>query len=124
MIEFSVREQDLLNQKCQGANFYRTQCQGAYAYSYKGNEILSLKNRIDKNTEFKNLVLKGSIDKEIIKTIENLRLYLPNYWYQKMQKVIKDNENIESSYAVVLADDCIPGILENNKEIQVIIRRN
>ncbi|QKQ23875.1 hypothetical protein HUE58_01450 [Candidatus Ruthia endofausta] len=39
-----------------------------------------------------------------------------------MQKVIKDNENIESSYAVVLPDDCIPGILENNKEIQVIIR--
>ncbi len=48
-----------------------------------------------------------------------MKPYLPHHWYQKMQKIIKDNKNIEPNYAT--PNGCILGILENNKEIQVII---
>ena len=114
--------------QCQGANFWETQCQGA---NFSKTQLqgactidarhISLENRIGKNTEL-NITFKGRIDENTIKIIENSKSYLSDFWYQNMQKIIRDNEGLNPNYHV--PNGCITGILEDSEEIQAIINKD
>ncbi len=122
------QEADFWDAHCQGANFEEAQCQGAYfsktqlqgACTIDARHI-SLENRIGKNTEL-NITFKGRIDENTIKIIENSKSYLSDFWYQNMQKIIRDNEGLNPNYHV--PNGCITGILEDSEEIQAIINKD
>ncbi len=104
--------------QCQGADFSKTQLQGACTIDARH---ISLENRIGKNTEL-NITFKGRIDENTIKIIENSKSYLSDFWYQNMQKIIRDNEGLNPNYHV--PNGCITGILEDSEEIQAIINKD
>jgi hypothetical protein len=119
---------DFEEAQCQGADFWETQCQGA---DFSKTQLqgactidarhISLENRIGKNTEL-NITFKGRIDENTIKIIENSKSYLSDFWYQNMQKIIRDNEGLNPNYHV--PNGCITGILEDSEEIQAIINKD
>ncbi len=122
------QEADFWDAHCQGANFEEAQCQGA---DFSKTQLqgactidarhISLENRIGKNTEL-NITFKGRIDENTIKIIENSKSYLSDFWYQNMQKIIRDNEGLNPNYHV--PNGCITGILEDSEEIQAIINKD
>ncbi|VVH56486.1 hypothetical protein BAZOLSSOX_1533 [uncultured Gammaproteobacteria bacterium] len=109
---------DFWETQCQGADFSKTQLQGACTIDARH---ISLENRIGKNTEL-NITFKGRIDENTIKIIENSKSYLSDFWYQNMQKIIRDNEGLNPNYHV--PNGCITGILEDSEEIQAIINKD
>jgi hypothetical protein len=122
------QEADFWDAHCQGANFEEAQCRGA---DFSKTQLqgactidarhISLENRIGKNTEL-NITFKGRIDENTIKIIENSKSYLSDFWYQNMQKIIRDNEGLNPNYHV--PNGCITGILEDSEEIQAIINKD
>ena len=86
---------------CQGAGFWGAQCQGAgfrdaqfqEAYfwdtQFQGADFWDWDAQFD---EGKELQLIGEIDDIAIKAIKDARPYLNNSWYEKMQKIIKENK--------------------------------
>ena len=98
---------DFRSAQCQGANFSEAQCQGAYfihakcqgAYTCDGYYI-EFKDLIGKETELKTMQFAGELNKEAIKNIEVAKNYLSDRWYQKMQKIIKDNKGKKADYTI------------------------
>ena len=78
--------------QCQGADFYKAQCQGAYT----GDYYTKFKNRIGKETELQTMQFAGELAKEVIEKIEAAKNYLDDEWYQKMQEIIEENKGKEA----------------------------
>ncbi len=116
------------NAECQGANFFNTQCQGAGFLdtqcqgAYSTRENLILEKRIGENTELDNVIFAGALNHKIIQSIESARAYFSNHWYQRMQKIIKENEGEKTSHK--LPKGIITGKLEDSEEMQAIIAKD
>ena len=82
---------DFTDAWCQGAIFYKAQCQGAgfWDTQFQGADFWDWDAQFD---EGKELQLIGEIDDIAIKAIKDARPYLNNSWYEKMQKIIKENK--------------------------------
>ena len=102
--------------QCQGADFRFAQCQGAHSL----DSFLSFRERIGKDTDLTNVIFAGAINKDAIEGIKKAKQYLSEKWYEKMEKIIKDNKNKEISHA--LPPGIITGKLEDSEEIQKIIK--
>ena len=113
-----IRTHIVLRHSAQGANFNKTQCQGAYT----GDDYIEFKNRIGKETELKTMQFVGELTKEAIENIEAAKNHLNAEWYQKMQKIIDENKG-------KMRDDTIPkeiitGKLADNAENRAIAEEN
>ena len=73
--------------QCQNANFMGAQCQGANFKDVQFNKQIKLQSG-------------GEINKEAIKAIEDAQLYLDNYWYEKMQQIIEENEGKDPEFRI------------------------
>ena len=121
---------DFYRANCQGANFTEAQCQGArfnkakfqgaYAIKFNGlaHMVLELENRINQDTELETLRLEGALGEVFNDTIETAKQYLPDYWYTKMQEIIKEHENKEPCYAI--PEGIIEGKLETSEVLAII----
>jgi uncharacterized protein YciI len=90
------------------ADFMGAQCQGALFSEAKFDTTPSL-------------VLSGEINNEAIKAIENAKPYLDDSWYQRMQKIIKENKGKEREYG---APEFIEKNSEDSEEIQAITNKD
>ncbi len=82
MVDFWVAQcqgVDFRSAQCQGVDFLDTQCQGAVFSNAKFDQPLAIQS-------------EGEISDEAIKAIKGAQPYLDNYWYEKMQKIIKENK--------------------------------
>ncbi len=70
---------DFMSAECQGAGFMSAECQGAGFSNAKFDQPLDIQ-------------MEGEISDKAIKAIEDAQPYLDNYWYEKMQKIIKENK--------------------------------
>ena len=90
-------EVDFSNAQCQGANFGGEQYQGA---NFKGAQCQGANFKdVQFNKQIK-LQSGGEINKEAIKAIEDAQLYLDNYWYEKMQQIIEENEGKDPEFRI------------------------
>ena len=78
---------DFGGEQYQGANFKGAQCQGANFKDVQFNKQIKLQSG-------------GEINKEAIKAIEDAQLYLDNYWYEKMQQIIEENEGKDPEFRI------------------------
>ncbi|CAC9532252.1 hypothetical protein [uncultured Gammaproteobacteria bacterium] len=110
------QEADFMEAQCQGANFryaqcqeakfWRAQCQGVDFTEAQCQDV----NFMD--AEFQGAValesaqfgqphdiqIKGEISDKAIKAIEDAKPYLDNSWYEKMQKIIKENKGKDPEF--------------------------
>ncbi len=79
---------DFTEAQCQDVNFMEAQCQGAVAL-----ESAQFGQPLD-------IQIKGEINDEAIKAIEDAKPYLDidSSWYEKMQKIIKENEGKDPEF--------------------------
>ena len=80
---------DFRNAQLQGADFRNAQCQEA---DFKGAECQGADFEGAKFDRPHDIQIKGEISDKAIKAIEDARPYLNNSWYEKMQKIIKENK--------------------------------
>jgi uncharacterized protein YjbI with pentapeptide repeats len=73
----------------QGADFRNAQCQEA---DFKGAECQGADFEGAKFDRPHDIQIKGEISDKAIKAIEDAKPYLDNSWYEKMQKIIKENK--------------------------------
>jgi hypothetical protein len=76
---------DFTNSQCQEANFVGAECQGADFAGAQSDMPLAIQ-------------IEGEISDEAIKAIEDAQPYLDNSWYEKMQKIIKENKGKNSKH--------------------------
>ncbi len=106
------------NAQCQGASFASAQCQGAVFMGAQCQGALFSEAKFDTTPS---LVLSGEINNEAIKAIENAKPYLDDSWYQRMQKIIKENKGKEREYG---APEFIEKNSEDSEEIQAITNKD
>ena len=104
--------------QCQGASFASAQCQGADFMGAQCQGALFSEAKFDTAPS---LVLSGEINNEAIKAIENAKPYLDDSWYQRMQKIIKENKGKEREYG---APEFIEKNSEDSEEIQAITNKD
>ena len=68
-----------MSAECQGAHLRYAECQGAGFSNAKFDQPLDIQ-------------IEGEISDKAIKAIEYAQPYLDNYWYEKMQQIIKENK--------------------------------
>ena len=103
---------------CQGANFDKTLCQGAYT----GYGYIEFKDLIGKETELKTMQFVGELTKEAIENIEAAKNHLDDTWYQKMQEIIEENKGKVADYTIpegIKTDE-----LADNAENRAIAEKN
>ena len=80
---------DFMGAECQKANFRNAQCREA---NFLGAECQGADFEGAKFDRPHDIQIKGEISDKAIKAIEDARPYLNNSWYEKMQKIIKENK--------------------------------
>ncbi|VVH60609.1 hypothetical protein BAZOLSSOX_2377 [uncultured Gammaproteobacteria bacterium] len=79
----------------QGADFRNAQCQEA---DFKGAECQGADFEGAKFDRPHDIQIKGEISDKAIKAIEDAKPYLDNSWYEKMQKIIKENKGKDPEF--------------------------
>ena len=118
-VEANCQGVNFYNTKMQGVKFYNTQMQGTYALKDKN---YLLEERIGKDTQLKDIIFTGALDRKDIKAIKKVK-YLYRETYQRLQNANKANKGKKPSNKIPkdIAKNMIAGKLENSKEIEKII---
>ncbi len=109
---------DFMGAQCQGTDFMGAQCWGEHFREVPCQGALFSEAKFDTAPS---LVLSGEINNEAIKAIENAKPYLDDSWYQRMQKIIKENKGKEREYG---APEFIEKNSEDSEEIQAITNKD
>ena len=83
--------------RCQGAHFENTQCQGAYALS--GHRHISLRERINRETELKTMVISGPFDQNEIDAVKMAKDLKIDQWHDNMQDIITAHQALPATYS-------------------------
>ncbi len=83
------------NAQCQGVDFFMAQCQGVGLRSAECQGANFSKAQFDQPLDIQT---GGEINDRAIKAIEDARPYLSNSWYEKMQKIIKENKGKDPEF--------------------------
>ncbi len=122
-IDAQCQGADFMGVQCQGANFENsefqgvnfilanfenTKCQEANFRNFEFFNNTNFENTKCQEADFRNakfyketrLQSGGEINDEAIKAIEGAKPYLDNSWYEKMQKIIKENKGKDPEFRI------------------------